>query len=799
MPTQLIQDFCAQRRQIIEREFSRMNEMQMQAVVQADGPLLILAGAGSGKTTVVVNRIACLIKYGSAYHSETAPFDLDEREPEQMRAFLAGCGDYDVRRLSVRPAAPWQILAITFTNKAAGELKERLTGLLGPTGEEVWAATFHATCARMLRRNGDRLGYTKSFTIYDSDDQKRLMKDVQKTLNIDDKMLPHRAILSEIGHAKDKLLSPEDYDKAMNVSDARIRQISRAYALYQKRLKEADAMDFDDLIYNAVRMLELPDVLDYYQNRFRYICVDEYQDTSVAQCKLVQQLAAGHQNLCVVGDDDQSIYRFRGATIENILSFERHYPGAMVIRLEQNYRSTGTILEAANAVIAHNLSRKGKKLWTALPDGEAIRVHTASDEREEARYIVDRMMDSAEAGTPYREHAVLYRMNAQANAIENVLLRSGVPYRVVGGHRFYERQEIRDVLAYLQVISNPADNLRLRRIVPVPRRGIGETTVESAMQVADSLGLSLFEVFLTAEQYPTLARAAGKLCAFAQLLQSLSEQAEELSLHELFELMLNKTGYLQHWIAQGAAEQDRVSNVNELSSTILQYELEHEEPSLSDFLEEIALVTDLDSMDNSEERVTLMTLHAAKGLEFDTVFLSGFEDGIFPGSQSITGGLEDMEEERRLCYVGITRARKQLFITKAASRMLFGYTNHSRPSRFLKEIPGRLTEVSGNVNAWMPDAQMGGFGGGYVKGSTAGSGTGIPQSSRPAAKPAAAAKPPVDITVYTAGMRVKHKMFGEGMVLSVTDMGNDALLEVAFDKVGTKRLMRNFSRMEVLS
>jgi len=799
-------EYLKLRKQLIAKEFSRLNDMQLEAVVSVNGPLLILAGAGSGKTTVVVNRIANILRYGDAYLSNTVPLGSLDGDIDMLRSAIDDGAPADISRLAVNPCQPWQILAITFTNKAAGELKERLCGMLGGAGDEVWASTFHSTCARMLRRYGELLGYTQSFTIYDDDDQRRIMKEIQKALNIDDKMLPHRAILKEISSAKDKLMPPADYSKNMNVSDARIRQISKAYEIYQRRLKDANAMDFDDLIYNTVMLLEEhEEVRDYYKNRFKYVMVDEYQDTSVAQCRMVQLLSEGRANLCVVGDDDQSIYRFRGATIENILGFERHFPGAKTIRLEQNYRSTKNILDAANAVISNNLSRKGKNLWTAAEGGELITLHTAADEREEAKYIVDKIMDSVAEGNGYKSHAVLYRMNAQSNAIENVLLRSGIPYKVVGGFRFYERQEIRDVLAYLQVINNTADNLRLRRIISVPRRGIGDTTMETALQIADSLGLSLFEVIKSADSYPTLLRAAKKLKDFTAVIDELCALKDQLPLHELFEQLLHKTGYLLYWEQQGVAEQDRVDNINEFASTLVQFEQEYDSPTLSDFLGEVALVTDLDSLSDQDDRVVLMTLHAAKGLEFNTVFIPGMEDGVFPGNMSISGGPEDIEEERRLCYVGITRARKRLYITKTSQRMIFGMTKRHFPSRFLREISDDLLDKTGSEQPAYDDGYggqsrkssfgggfgtgAGGFAGGYIKGEA--------PAVKSAVRPAGSRSTEND-DKYKTGMRVKHKMFGEGMLLKISPMGNDALFEVAFDTAGTKRIMRNFSSLEII-
>ena len=537
----------ALRRQVMEKEFSRMNPMQREAVFTTEGPLLILAGAGSGKTTVLVNRIANIVKYGCAYGAREFSVSLTEEEIRMLEEYRDGTQEYTdeiADLLAVRPAKPWQILAITFTNKAAGELKERLEAMLGPDGQDIWASTFHSTCARILRRDGESIGYTSHFTIYDTDDSKRVMKECQRLLNIDDKMLSHKTLLHEISHAKDSLISPEDYLNDAG-DDVRLRKIGEAYRLYEKLLRDADAMDFDDMIVNTVKLLEEnEEVRTRYQNRFRYVMVDEYQDTNHAQYRLTSLLAGGSGNLCVVGDDDQSIYRFRGATIENILSFEEQYHKAKVIRLEQNYRSTQNILDAANAVISHNTERKGKNLWTANGPGEKIVVDNAFDEQEESTFIADTIMDSVKGGRKWSDHAVLYRMNAQSNAIERTFVRMGVPYRVIGGHRFYERKEIRDALAYLSVISNPADNIRLRRIINEPKRGIGATTINHAAQIAAGLGLSLYEVISPADEYEQLVRAAPRLRAFTQIIDGLAEAAEELPLNELFEKAMRDTGYL---------------------------------------------------------------------------------------------------------------------------------------------------------------------------------------------------------------------------------------------------------------
>ena len=773
----------ALRRQVMEKEFSRMNPMQREAVFTTEGPLLILAGAGSGKTTVLVNRIANIVKYGCAYGAREFSVSLTEEEIRMLEEYRDGTQEYTdeiADLLAVRPAKPWQILAITFTNKAAGELKERLEAMLGPDGQDIWASTFHSTCARILRRDGESIGYTSHFTIYDTDDSKRVMKECQRLLNIDDKMLSHKTLLHEISHAKDSLISPEDYLNDAG-DDVRLRKIGEAYRLYEKLLRDADAMDFDDMIVNTVKLLEEnEEVRTRYQNRFRYVMVDEYQDTNHAQYRLTSLLAGGSGNLCVVGDDDQSIYRFRGATIENILSFEEQYHKAKVIRLEQNYRSTQNILDAANAVISHNTERKGKNLWTANGPGEKIVVDNAFDEQEESTFIADTIMDSVKGGRKWSDHAVLYRMNAQSNAIERTFVRMGVPYRVIGGHRFYERKEIRDALAYLSVISNPADNIRLRRIINEPKRGIGATTINHAAQIAAGLGLSLYEVISHADEYEQLVRAAPRLRAFTQIIDGLAEAAEELPLNELFEKAMRDTGYLDSLALDRETYQDRLENIQELSSNLLRYSEDNEEGDLNGFLEEVALMTDIDNYNEEADTVVLMTLHSAKGLEFPVVFIPGMERGIFPGIQSLYSASE-MEEERRLAYVGITRAKERLYLTHARTRMLYGSTSHNAPSPFLEEIPEGLVEEKRKVtlSQQKPSVQR----------------AAKPKKTFDHSFGPAAPKPSAPAGSYRVGDTVGHKLFGTGVVLSAQPMGNDTLLEIAFEKAGTKKLMANFARL----
>ena len=788
-------EFIELRRRIIAKDFARMNDKQQEAIYTVKGPLLLLAGAGSGKTTVLVNRIANLIKYGDAYNSDYCEFEPTQQDVDLMRAYLENpeVDLFDVYDLmSVNAPRPWEILAITFTNKAANELKVRLSKLLGDAANDIWASTFHSACARILRRNGELLGYTNRFTIYDTDDSKRVMKEAQRLLDINDKMLSHKVILREISKAKDMLITPKQFLEGAG-GDVRLKAIGEAYECYQKLLKTADAMDFDDMIFKTVELLETNDeIRNYYQNKFKYILVDEYQDTNHAQYMLTSLLADKYKNICVVGDDDQSIYKFRGATIENILSFEKRYSNAKVIRLEQNYRSTQTILDAANSVISNNQQRKGKNLWTDNGQGEKIVINTSYDEREEARFVADTVMRDVSDGGKMSEHAVLYRMNAQSNTIENAFVRAGIPYRIIGGLRFYERKEIKDALAYLTLINNTSDNVRLRRIINEPKRGIGDTTLNNAAEIAAGLGVSIFEVISNADSYPALSRASAKLMSFSQMINELIEASEELKPDELLELTLNKSGYYIGLELDKDTAQDRKENLNELKANLLRYEEETEEPTLNGFLEEIALMTDIDNYNADADTVVMMTLHSAKGLEFPVVFIIGMEDGVFPGNQSIYNP-EDMEEERRLAYVGITRAKKKLYLTNTRTRLMFGSTTHNSPSRFLGEIPEDLIEKTGvtSYSSYKSSAEnepYKDFGDDFTSGRQIkrGFSSNTSSSQRPTA---------TTFSDYKIGDTVQHKVFGTGVVLAAQNVGNDTLLEIAFDKAGTKKLMANFAKL----
>ena len=789
-------EILALRRAVLEKDFARMNDRQKQAVFTVNGPLLILAGAGSGKTTVLINRIANILRYGDAYNSTYLRDDLEENDIAACKAYIENGTPLTTEtqeHLSVSACAPWRIMAITFTNKAAGELKDRLCAMLGETANDIWASTFHSTCARILRRDGERIGYSSHFTVYDTDDQRRLMKSILKELDISEKNITPKSILNEISRAKDSLISPAEY--ALTVGDDfRLKIISRAYTTYQKRLEDADAMDFDDLINKVVELFKkCPDVLEYYQNRFRYLMVDEYQDTNHAQYTFVRMLAEKSGNLCVVGDDDQSIYKFRGATIENILSFENTFQNATVIRLEQNYRSTQNILDAANAVIEHNTERKGKTLWTQNGTGAMIHLHTAENETDEAERITKIILDGVAAGRKFSDYAVLYRMNSQSLTFERNFAKSGVPHRIIGGTRFYERREIREMIAYLSVINNPSDEMRLRRIINTPKRSIGDRSVEVAAQIGQQTGETLFEVVSHAKDYPALSRAANKMTLFAAQMQGLIElnNDEEVTLGELYDELVERIDYLNFLKTDDPeSAEDRAANVQELASNLRRFEEENPEGTLSDFLEEVSLITDIDNYDNNADSVVLMTVHSAKGLEFPVVFLPGMEENIFPGMASVYVPSE-VEEERRLAYVAITRAKEELYIFHAESRMIFGMTNRNRVSRFVEEIPETLVEHTRSRDYSARPVSMPSFGGAKPFGeapktkSVAEAGGFTP---KPRVKPAPAG-------TYRVGDTVLHKAFGTGLIVSATPMANDTLLEVAFDKVGTKKLFANFARL----
>lgn len=772
----------------LKRYFSRMNEMQQEAVFTVNGPVLVLAGAGSGKTTVIVNRIANMINFGNAFFDTTRKGSA--ADTKFLKEYTDGkTDDFDTLRdtVAVDPVRPWNILAITFTNKAAGELKERLSAMMGEEALDIHASTFHSACVRILRSEIEALGYGRDFTIYDSDDSQRMIKNVMAELDVSEKQLAPKAVLGEISFAKDKMITPEEL-KADAGQDYRKKMIAKLYALYQERMRAANALDFDDILVLTVELFEqFPEVLEKYRQRYKYIMVDEYQDTNHVQFRLVSLLSGGHSNLCVVGDDDQSIYKFRGANIENILGFEEQFEGAKVIRLEQNYRSTQTILSAANSVISHNNSRKPKTLWTSGDQGDKVYWYKAVDDIDEAQFVADTILERYKETGHFSDNAVLYRMNAQSNSIERMLVKCGIPYRVYGGMRFYDRKEIKDVTSYLSFINNHNDMLRFRRIINEPKRGIGDSTLTVIEDISRDLKISPFEVLKNCEEYAPLSKKTSALSSAYQMFEMLTEKSEELPLDEFLDLLLDKTGYLDSLKALENAE-TKIENVEELRTSIVQYMQQAEEPTLGGFLEEVALYTEADRDDGSGDKVTLMTIHSAKGLEYENIFVIGMDDGIFPSSRSFDSE-DDMEEERRLAYVAITRAKKRLYLTNARQRMLFGQTQHNVTSRFMKEIGSELVEKHDNAAAMKQQLEEADKAVTEVRSAT------LQQQLARSKKTASA---PKEAVTYTAGEKVSHSIFGEGVIVSVKPMANDSMLEIAFDKVGTKKIMANYAKLKKL-
>ncbi|MBQ8967991.1 UvrD-helicase domain-containing protein [Ruminococcus sp.] len=776
-------DISTLKKQALERFFSRMNPMQRKAVFHINGPLLILAGAGSGKTTVLINRIANMIHFGDAYETEYQQ-EFTEEEKQFIGDYAEGRTD-DGRRLAeivgFRRVDPWNILAITFTNKAAGELKERIANILGEEGKGITAATFHSACVRILRRECANIGFTQSFAIYDTDDSKRVIKSVMRNMDLDEKMFPVKTILSEISHAKDSMITPDEFAKDA-MGDYRKSTVAKIYAHYQNELRSNNAMDFDDIISHTVRLFEEnPDVLDHYQNLYKYIMVDEYQDTNTVQFRLVSLLSQKYGNICVVGDDDQSIYRFRGATIENILNFEEQFGCRPedVIKLEQNYRSTQNILTCANKLISNNVGRKGKNLWTDSGDGEKVIVHKSMNERDEAAYIARTITENNDKGRRYGDHAVLYRMNAQSNSLEQAMIKASIPYKIFGGLKFYDRKEIKDILAYLEVINNHADMFRLRRIVNEPKRGIGDATVRVIDQIVSDLGEDPIYVMEHSTEYVPLAKKSKALTEFAFMIDDLTEMADIATLPELLDAVVEKTGYGALMKSQGLEGETRLENIAELKSTMAKYEEEAEIPTLEGFLEEVALYTDIDTLEENGDYVALMTMHAAKGLEFPVVFVAGMEDNVFPSNRSMESDIE-LEEERRLAYVAMTRAKEQLHLVYAGERMLYGNTQYNRESTFLRELPKE------NIEEQIPK-----FDTSEKKNTNKNLSLGQQIAMYNAAKKAEASSPAES---YSVGDRVAHKKFGEGTVVGVTPMAGDTMLEIAFDNVGTKKIFANFAK-----
>ncbi len=778
------------KKKLFDKYYNNLNDCQRKAVYTVNGPLLVLAGAGSGKTTVLVNRIAHIIKFGCAYESERIPVGITQNEIDKINSLLCDeeCDKDELEALlssfAEDACPPWAIMAITFTNKAANEIKSRLEAKLGESAGDIWAGTFHSICMRLLRKFCERIGYANGFTIYDTEDSKRLITSCMKQLEIDDKILPQRSIMNIISRAKDKLQTPEDFI-AETGNDPRFVQIAKVYKLYQSSLVTNNALDFDDIIMQTVRLLkENEDARTYCQNRFKYVCVDEYQDTNHAQFVLTKLLSGHYNNLMVVGDDDQSIYKFRGATIENIMRFDEYFENANIIKLEQNYRSTQNILSAANAVIANNQGRRGKELWTSNGDGEKLYLKKLDNQIDEAKFIINKIMELViREKRSYSDFAVLYRINAQSNSLEQIFAKSGVPYRVLGGMRFYERKEIKDILAYLCVVNNHADNLRLRRIINEPKRKIGEATVSAVEQLAEINHTSMFEIMERANEFTAISKAAPKLKEFTLLIKGLHQIAESEQLPVLIEKTIDLTGYRNMLLHEGEEALDRLSNIQELVSNAVEYVNNAEEPTLTGFLEEVALISDIDNYDESADAVVLMTVHSAKGLEFPVIFLPGLEDGIFPGMQAVMNP-EELEEERRLAYVAITRAKERLFASHVRERLIYGRTQFNHLSRFVEEIPPEFMEID-DPRKNRPDP---------------------PREKRPKHVISKEFTKPSDLAAnvgksttfehFSAGSRVSHMMFGKGTVLSATNMGSDVLYEIAFDEKGTKKLMATYAKLK---
>lgn len=726
-----------------------LNPQQKEAVLHTEGPLLVLAGAGSGKTRVLTHRIAYLIEE--------------------------------------KGVAPWNILSITFTNKAAREMKNRIEQLIGTRALDIWNGTFHACCVRILRKEIERLGFSRNFVIYDTSDQETVMKDCLNQLNYNDKMFPPKQVLAQIGRAKDELIDPESFSNLAG-SDFRQSKIANLYTLYQKKLKSNNALDFDDIIMHTLKIFSgNPEVLNWYQDKFRYILVDEYQDTNTAQYMLVSMLAEKHRNVCVVGDDDQSIYGWRGANMRNILDFEKDFEGCRVIKLEQNYRSTGKILDAANQVIKNNNGRKQKTLWTENDTGNRVKVYQALDEREEAWFTASTILEETKRGkAKYGDFAVLYRINAQSRVFEDAFMKMAVPYRIIGGHRFYDRKEIKDIIAYLRAIQNPHDDISLKRIINVPKRGIGKTTLDKVEALAISRGVSIYSILLDVGEFPEISRASEKIKNFTDQLAAFRTMSSYTELSDFIKTVIDQCGIIKELELEDTVEaKTRVENIRELQSVALEFiqNNEEENPTLEDFLAHVSLVADVDSMEEEPDRVVLMTMHSAKGLEFPVVFLAGMEEGLFPSFRSI-GEESEMEEERRLCYVGITRAMKQLYLTHAKSRTLFGNTTYNRASRFIEEIPDDLLDYSNEKPERKQDINL--------KNSV-----GIISPDTWKQRTAVFSKASeVDQDNLEVGLRVVHKKFGAGTITSKVPNEGDFMLEIKFDDYGMKRLMASFAKLK---
>ncbi len=771
------------KRKLFEAYYSKLNDKQKEAVFSVNGPLLVLAGAGSGKTTVLVNRIAHIIDFGNAYYSEREIEGLSEgllATLEQILNNVQNIPKEELRNLLLNfkedACSPWEILSFTFTNKAANEMKERLAAILGDRANDIWAGTFHSICVRILRQHIDRIGYNPNFNIYDTDDSKKLIQNIVKELDLNDEMFSAKAVLSTISRMKNRLIYP-DCEEAFS-DDFREKTIFAIYEKYQSSLKEFNAVDFDDIIALTIKLFETsPDVLEKYSNRFKYVLVDEYQDTNGAQLKLMRLFCSRYENVMVVGDDDQSIYKFRGAVVRNILDFDVQFKNAKVVYLEQNYRSTGNIIEAANAVIDNNEGRKGKVLWTQSGEGEKLDYIKLDNQDAEARYIVDRINEYVKSGKySYRDFAVLYRVNAQSNNLEIAMSKSAVPHRLLGGTRFYDRKEIKDIVSYLSVIVNPNDTIKLERIINLPKRGIGETTVSALKTIAATDGISVYEVIKRADEYVALKKSASKLLAFADLIESLRNAVGVCTVAEIIKRVASDSGYLEMLNNSIEDESDRINNISELVSNAIKYIEDNPEGDLGGFLEEVALVADVDGYDKDSDAVVLMTIHSAKGLEFPVVFLPGLEENIIPSSLS-TNTDDEIEEERRLMYVAITRAREKLILTNVSERLMFGRTSINRSSRFLKEIPLKL--INNLCEKRRTDNIMS-----------------FAQRYNAPDKPQKSAVNKLPHDAFNVGETVVHSVFGEGIITLKKPMGADTLYEIAFENGGTKKIMGTYAKMK---
>ena len=770
--------------------YGNLNEMQRKAVYTVEGPLLVLAGAGTGKTTVLVNRIAHILSFGNAYYDDFVPDSLTDDDVEILKnaadADKEALGDV-LRKFRTKGCGKHGILAITFTNKAADEMKTRLANIINDDYGDMWVGTFHSVCVRILRANAELLGYDRYFTIYDADDSKKLIQECMKRLNIDERFLPVNSVEKRISGAKNMLIDAESF-VAETAGDFRDSQIATIYELYQRELKKNNAFDFDDLISETVRLLsEHDDVLERYSSRFRYISVDEYQDTNRAQSVLIKLLATVNGNVMAVGDDDQSIYKFRGATIKNILEFDKTFKNCAVIKLEENYRSTGNILEAANSVIRNNKSRRGKELFTRAGDGNKVHIRRMPNNNDEARYIINVVREGvAKYNKAFSDYAILYRMNAQANAIQTAFSKSGIPFRIIGGRRFYEKKEIRDVIAYLTIINNPADDQRLLRIINEPKRKIGNSTIDAIRAIAEEQETDLFRIMTTSADIPALCKVASKLTKFSEMILNLKSLENTLPLPEFLELILDQTGYRDMLLTSGDEEdKDRLENIEELKSSMTQYELENENPTLEGFLQNISLITDIDNYDTTANAVVMMTIHSAKGLEFPIVFLPGMEEGVFPGNQSINDPVE-LEEERRLAYVAITRAKEELYLIHCSERLLYGKTSFNPVSRFASEISPEFTDAVVNKRANVLQKMQENntkrrhqLSSEIMKDSETLKNVGKTQGYE----------------TFGEGDRVRHITFGVGTVISVVPMGADTMYEINFDLHGRKRLMATYAKL----